>query len=111
MLFRSGNTPLELLAAVMQQLELNSNLNLYKVLDAADIAKELFAKNLPFSNSVTIVSGLAGVFSGFAKPVQRIAKEMKLDARDIFFELGKRKVVGGQEDLILEVANDLAHQK
>jgi 4-hydroxy 2-oxovalerate aldolase len=107
----AGNTPIELLAAVMQQLQLNSNLNLYKVLDAADLAKELFAKNLPFSNSVTIVSGLAGVFSGFAKPVQRIAKEMKLDARDIFFELGKRKVVGGQEDLILEVANDLALQK
>lgn len=104
----AGNTPIELLAAAMHQLKIDSNLNLYKVLDAADIAKELFAKNLPFSNSVTIVSGLAGVFSGFAKPVQRIANEMKLDARDIFFELGKRKVVGGQEDLILEVANDLA---
>ena len=104
----AGNTPIELLAASMHQLKIDSNLNLYKVLDAADIAKELFAKNLPFSNSVTIVSGLAGVFSGFAKPVQRIANEMKLDARDIFFELGKRKVVGGQEDLILEVANDLA---
>ena len=104
----AGNTPIELLAAAMHQLKIDSNLNLYKVLDAADIAKELFAKNLPFSNSVTIVSGLAGVFSGVAKPVQRIANEMKLDARDIFFELGKRKVVGGQEDLILEVANDLA---
>lgn len=104
----AGNTPIELLAAAMHQLKIDSNLNLYKVLDAADVAKELFAKNLPFSNSVTIVSGLAGVFSGFAKPVQRIANEMKLDARDIFFELGKRKVVGGQEDLILEVANDLA---
>ena len=104
----AGNTPIELLAAAMHQLKIDSNLNLYKVLDAADVAKELFAKNLPFSNSVTIVSGLAGVFSGFAKPVQRIANEMKLDARDIFFELGRRKVVGGQEDLILEVANDLA---
>ena len=104
----AGNTPIELLAAAMRQLKINTNLNFYKVLDLADIAKELFAKNLPFSNSVTIVSGLAGVFSGFAKPVQRIAKEMKLDARDIFFELGKRKVVGGQEDLIIEVANDLA---
>jgi 4-hydroxy 2-oxovalerate aldolase len=104
----AGNTPIELLAAAMHQMKIHSNLDLYKVLDTADVAKEIFAKNLPFSNSVTIVSGLAGVFSGFAKPVQRIAKEMKLDARDIFFELGKRKVVGGQEDLIIEVANDLA---
>jgi len=81
------------------------------VLDAADLAAEIFAENLPVSNSITIVSGLAGVFSGFAKPVQRAAKQMGVDPRDVFFELGRRKVVGGQEDLILEVANDLAKKK
>lgn len=106
----AGNTPIELFAAALYQMNIESNLNLYKVLDAADIANELFKKNLPVSNPVTIVSGLAGVFSGFVKPVQRIAKELNIDARDIFFELGKRKVVGGQEDLIIEVANILAKQ-
>ena len=47
-------------------------------------------------------------FSGFIKPVLRIAKEFKVDPRDIFFELGRRKIVAGQEDMILEVAKDLA---
>jgi 4-hydroxy 2-oxovalerate aldolase len=74
-------------------------------------AAKLFAVNLPSNNAVTIVSGLAGVFSGFAKPVLRIAKEMNLDPRDIFFALGQRKVVGGQEDLILEAAQELARLK
>ena len=106
----AGNTPLELMAAAMFQLKLNSNLDLYKVLDTSDLARVLFAKNLPFSNSTTIVSGITGIFSGFAKIVERVAKEMKVNPKDIFFELGRRKVIGGQEDLILEVANELAKQ-
>jgi 4-hydroxy 2-oxovalerate aldolase len=54
---------------------------------------------------------MAGVFSGFAKPVQRAAKQLGIDPRDIFFELGRRKVVGGQEDLIVEVADELAGRR
>lgn len=104
----AGNTPLELVAAVFKQLNIPTHLDFYKILDACDLAHTLFAKNLPFSNSVTIVSGVSGVFSGFAKHVQRISKDLNVDPRDVFFELGKRKVVGGQEDLIIEVANDLA---
>jgi 4-hydroxy 2-oxovalerate aldolase len=51
---------------------------------------------------------MAGVFSGFSKPVERIAKQYGVDSRDIFFRLGKRKVVAGQEDVIVEVAQELA---
>ena len=80
-------------------------------MDAADVATRLFAGSLPDSNGITIVSGLAGVFSGFSKPVQRAAKQMSVDPRDVFFALGKRKVVGGQEDIIIEVASELARLK
>ena len=52
----------------------------------------------------TIVSGLAGVFSGYSRPVRRIAREFGVDPRDVFFALGKREVIAGQEDVILEVA-------
>jgi len=104
----AGNAPLELVVAAMQRLGYRCRADLYKVLDAGELAEELFAENLPVSNSITIVSGLAGVFSGFAKPVQRAAKQMGVDPRDVFVELGRRKVVGGQEDLILEVASELA---
>ncbi|HEY1173767.1 MAG TPA: 4-hydroxy-2-oxovalerate aldolase [Verrucomicrobiae bacterium] len=107
----AGNAPLELLAAVLKQQDYPVRLDLYKALDAAEIAAKLFAGSLPDSNAITIVSGLAGVFSGFAKPVQRAATQLGVDPRDVFFELGRRKVVGGQEDLILEVASELAQKK
>jgi len=104
----AGNAPLELLAAVLKQQRYNTKLDLYKALDAADIAAKLFSGSLPDSSGITIVSGLAGVFSGFSKPVQRASKQMGVDPRDVFFELGMRKVVGGQEDIIIEVASQLA---
>lgn len=106
----AGNAPLELLAAVLKQRCYRTSLDLYKALDAAELAAKLFAGSLPDSNGLTIVSGLAGVFSGFAKPVQRIAKQLGVDPRDVFFELGRRKAVGGQEDLIIEVAAELARR-
>lgn len=104
----AGNAPIELIAAVLIKQGYPTALDLYKALDAGDLAAKLFAGSLPESNGVTIVSGMTGVFSGFSKPVQRAAKQFGVDGRDIFFELGKRKVVGGQEDLILEVADQLA---
>jgi 4-hydroxy 2-oxovalerate aldolase len=103
----AGNAPLELLAAAMSKLDIKTKLRLYRVLDAAELASELFAGKLPKHDSITIISGLCGVLSGFAKPVKRIAEQFQLDPRDILSELGKRKTVGGQEDLILEVATIL----
>ena len=107
----AGNTPLELLAAVLQQSAYSTKVNLYKALDAADLAARLFSDSLPDSTAVTIISGLAGVFSGFSKPVRRLAEQMDLDPRDILLELGRQKVVGGQEDLIMEVATALAQSR
>ena len=107
----AGNAPLEILAAVLKRQGYPTSLDLYKALDAADVAARLFAGSLPDSTGITVISGLAGVFSGFSKPVQRAAKQMDVDPRDVFFELGRRKVVGGQEDLIIEVAAELATRK
>ena len=107
----AGNAPLEMLAAVLMNQGYNTSVDLYKALDASELAARLFAGSLPDSNGITIVSGLAGVFSGFAKPVQRASLQMGVDPRDVFFELGKRRVVGGQEDIIIEVASELARQK
>lgn len=106
----AGNAPLEMLAAVLKQGGYQTRIDFYRALDAADLAAKLFAGSLPESNGITIVSGLAGVFSGFAKPVLRAAAQMHVDPRDVFLELGRRKVVGGQEDLIVSVAADLAHK-
>jgi 4-hydroxy 2-oxovalerate aldolase len=106
----AGNTQLEVLVAVLDRLNYNTGIDLYKILDAADLAEELLMNEMPTIKSVSVVSGLAGVFSGFMKPVARISKEFKVDPRDVFFELGRRKIVAGQEDIILEVAKELAQQ-
>lgn len=104
----AGNTPLEVLVAVMGKLGYSTGIDLYKILDAADWAESKLLKIVPSIKPTSIVSGLAGVFSAFSIHVNRVAKEYGVDPRDVFFELGRRKVVAGQEDLIIEVASDLA---
>jgi 4-hydroxy 2-oxovalerate aldolase len=104
----AGNTQLEALIAVFERMGIRTGIDLYKILDAGDLAERRLVESLPTISSVSIVSGLAGVFSGFVKPVNRIAAEYDLDPRDIFFELGRRKVVAGQEDMIIEVATELS---
>jgi 4-hydroxy 2-oxovalerate aldolase len=107
----AGNTQLETLIAVLDKMGIKTGIDLYKVLDAADIAEKHLIEALPTISSVSIVSGLSGVFSGYIKHVNRIAAEYKLDPRDIFFELGRRKVVAGQEDMIIEVAIELSKRE
>jgi 4-hydroxy 2-oxovalerate aldolase len=106
----AGNTQLEVLVAVFERMGFETGIDLYKMLDAADLAEKEFNPVAPFSSPMSIVSGLAGVFSGFAKHVATAAQEHKVDPRDIFFELGKRNAVAGQESLIYEVAHELANK-
>jgi 4-hydroxy 2-oxovalerate aldolase len=103
----AGNTQLEVLVAVLQRLGHETGIDLYRLLEAADLAERELVQTIPTTDSVTIVSGLAGVFSGYSRPVRRIAQEFGVDPRDVFFALGKREVIAGQEDVILEVAAEL----
>jgi len=95
------------LVAVLQRLGHETGIDLYRLLEAADLAERELVQTIPTTDSVTIVSGLAGVFSGYSRPVRRIAEEFGVDPRDVFFALGKREVIAGQEDVILEVAAEL----
>jgi 4-hydroxy 2-oxovalerate aldolase len=107
----AGNAQLEVLVAVLEKMGYSTGIDLYKILDAADIAEKEMIKSIPSIKSESIVSGLSGVFSGFLKPVNRIAQKYGVDPRDIFFELGRRQVVAGQEDLIIEVAQELSRRR
>ena len=107
----AGNAQLEVLVAVLSKMGYTTGIDLYKMLDAADIAEKEIMPLVPTITSESIVSGLAGVFSGFSKHVKRIANEYNVDQRDVYFELGKRNVVAGQEDLIIEVVLDLVRIK
>lgn len=107
----AGNTQMEVLVAVLQKTGFDTGIDLYKMLDASELAEKEILPMIPAIKSISIVSGLAGVFSGFAKHVERAAEEYKVDPRDIFFELGRRRAVAGQEDMIIEIAAMLAENK
>ncbi|MBU0952188.1 MAG: 4-hydroxy-2-oxovalerate aldolase [Elusimicrobia bacterium] len=107
----AGNTPIEILVAVLHKMGYETDINLYKILDASDIIEKELPDFKPSIKPISIISGLAGVFSGFSKHVERISKEYDIDPRDVFIELGKRKVVAGQEDLIVEVAIELSTKR
>ena len=107
----AGNTQLEVLVAVLNRLEIQTDIDLYSVLDLADLVNTMWESQLPRITSVSVISGLSGVFSGFIKPVKRIAKEYKIDPRDLFIELGNNKIIAGQEDKIIELAAKIKNEK
>lgn len=100
----AGNTQLEVLVPVLERLGYRTGIDLYGLLDAADIAERELMPAPPTIDSLSVVSGLAGVFSGFKTRVLDIAAREGVDPRDVFFELGRRQAVAGQEDLIVDVA-------
>jgi 4-hydroxy 2-oxovalerate aldolase len=100
----AGNTQLEVLVPVLERLGFRTGIDLYRILDAADIAERELMPAPPTIDSVAVVSGLAGVFSGFKNRVLDISAREGVDPRDVFFELGRRQAVAGQEDLIVDVA-------
>ena len=106
----AGNTQLEVLVAVLHKMGYNTGIDLYKILDAASIAEKEFNPVPPYISPQSVISGISGVVSVFAKQVASAAIEYGVDGRDIFMELGKRKAVAGQENLIIEVAMELANK-
>ncbi|MGP3950905.1 4-hydroxy-2-oxovalerate aldolase [Streptomyces sp. 7N604] len=103
----AGNTQLEVLVAVLERMGHSTGIDLRRLLNAADIAEGRLMKAPPVIDSVSLVSGLAGVFSGFKNPVLATARREGIDPLDLFFALGERQVVAGQEDLIGDVSRKL----
>jgi 4-hydroxy 2-oxovalerate aldolase len=107
----SGNAPTELLAAMLDKLGLDSGLDTFKLCDAAE---HLLAPIMPFQpipNRDAITIGYAGVYSTFLLHARRAGERYGIDPREILVELGRRKAMAGQEDWILDVAQDLAHAR
>ncbi len=107
----AGNTQTEVLVAVLEKLGIRTGIDLYKIMD---VAEEIVAPILTTPQEITrdnLVLGYAGVYSSFLLHAQRAAKRFQLDSRDILMELGQRKVVGGQEDMIVDIAAEQARRK
>ena len=106
----AGNSQLEVVVAVLLKMGYKLDLDLFKLMDNSEkIISKIAGPQVISVTSLT--SGLAGVFSGFAPHIRRASKKFGVDVRDILIELKKRKVVAGQEDIIVDVALSLKKKK
>jgi 4-hydroxy-2-oxovalerate/4-hydroxy-2-oxohexanoate aldolase len=107
----SGNTATEVLVAVCSRMGVNTGINLNKIEDAAeDIALPIMGRPTRISRD-SLTLGYAGVYSSFLLFARRAQEKYGVDARAILEELGRRGTVGGQEDMIEDLALDMAKQK
>ncbi|WP_027951148.1 4-hydroxy-2-oxovalerate aldolase [Haliea salexigens] len=100
----AGNTPLEVLVAVLERMEANTGINLFGLMDVAEDLVYPMADSAARIDRDALTLGYAGVYSSFLLFAKRAEKRYGVSARDILVELGKRRTVGGQEDMIEDIA-------
>lgn len=105
----AGNAQLEVLAGVLQRKDIPTGLDFYKLMDIAENDVEPLMQRPQVIRTTPLMLGYAGVYSSFLLHVYRAAEKFHLEPRDILVEIGKRGMVGGQEDKIVEIAYTLAN--
>ncbi len=104
----AGNTPMEVMLAVCDRMGIETGVDLFKLMDVAeDIIVPLMDRMVRIDRE-SLTLGFAGVYSTFLLHAKRAEKRFGVPARDILVELGRLKMIGGQEDMIEDTAMSMA---
>jgi len=107
----AGNTPLEVLVAVLDRMGVQTGVDVWKIQDVAD---DLVVPIMDFPIRIdrdSLTLGYAGVYGSFLLFAKRAEAKYGIPAREILLELGRRKMVGGQEDMIEDAALTMARER
>ncbi|MEW8384280.1 MAG: 4-hydroxy-2-oxovalerate aldolase, partial [Candidatus Thiodiazotropha taylori] len=104
----AGNTPLEVFVAVAERMGVETGVDLFKLMDVAeDLIVPMLDRPIRVDRDA-LTLGYAGVYSSFLLFAKRAQERYGVSSRDVLVELGKRGMVGGQEDMIEDVAMEMA---
>ncbi len=107
----AGNTPLEVFAAVCQRMGIETGCDLFRLMDIAQEQIFPMMDHIVRIDRTSLTLGFAGVYSTFLLHAQRAADRFGLPARDILVELGRKKMIAGQEDMIVDTAMTMAKER
>ncbi len=107
----AGNTPMEVFIAVCNRMGIETGVDLFKIMDVAeDIVVPLMDHQIRIDRDA-LTLGYAGVYSSFLLFAKRAEKKYGISARELLIELGRRGMVGGQEDMIEDAAMTMARER
>ncbi len=107
----AGNTPLEVFAAVAERQGIRTGLDVLALIDAAEDVVRPIMDGECVKDRLAVVMGYAGVYSSFLKHAYRAAERYGVSGAEILIECGRQKLVGGQEDQIIQIAAELAARR
>lgn len=104
----AGNAQTEVMAAAFERAGWDTGTHLWPLVDTAEKVLSPLMTIPQVIDETALLLGYAGVYSTFFHPTKRAAEKFGLPSRDILLELGRRGIIGGQEDMIVDVAADMA---